>query len=156
MAALGNPMAGDDAFGPLVARHLLGLDHPRLQVVDLGRESPSTLLDYLEGQSGLIVVDAVDAPGLTVGEVLDVDWRAADRPQLLHESALSTHGLTVADQLDLATSLNLLPERARLIGAVAATAQLGGGISSALTPALAQAVQRVLFWWERWWANPRR
>jgi hydrogenase maturation protease len=150
VAALGNPMAGDDAFGPLVARQLIELDRPSLQVVDLSWENPSALLDHLEGPSGLIIIDAVAAPGMTPGEVVDVDWHAEGRPTLLHESALSTHGLSVANQMELADSLHLLPERVRLIGVVVAKTQLGAGISSALAPAVAQAVQHVLFWSERW------
>ncbi|MFI5380272.1 MAG: hydrogenase maturation protease, partial [Tepidisphaerales bacterium] len=109
----GNPMAGDDAFGPMVARELSALHDPRLNVVDLSRESPAAMLDHLDSQSALIIVDAVTGPGIAPGQLIDIDWHDQARPNLVHDSALSTHGLSVANQLELAERLGMLPASIR-------------------------------------------
>ena len=77
---------------------------------------PAALLDYLPGRSGLILVDAVHAPGLTPGRVLDWDWFSSDRPELVNDDTMSTHGLSLAMQLEMADRLAMLPPYVRLIG----------------------------------------
>jgi len=150
VVALGNPMAGDDGFGQAVASRLRDLDVPALQVVDLSREGPTGLLDHLENPSALLVIDAVNAPGMKPGERVDVDWAWEGRPALVHEPALSTHGLSVAHQLELAASLGMVPGEVRLIGAVLESARCGDGISASLSPTVSWAVERILHWKERW------
>jgi len=150
VVAPGNPMAGDDGFGQRVAARLQDLDPPSLQIVDLGREGPAGLLDHLENQAGLILVDAVTAPGRSPGEIVDVDWASEGRPALVHESALSTHGLSIARQLELAAGLGLLPGRVRLIGAVLESTRCGDGLSAPLVPAVSSAVEAVLRRAEIW------
>ncbi len=115
VAACGNLMASDDAFGPMVARDLRQLKPSGIEVVDLDIR-PAALLDYLPGRTGLILVDAVHAPGLTPGRVLDWDWFSADRPELVNDDTMSTHGLSLAMQIDMADQLGMLPPYVRLIG----------------------------------------
>ncbi len=118
VAACGNLMASDDAFGPMVARELRGWELPGVEVVDLDIR-PAALLDYLAGRTGLILVDAVYTPDREPGRVLDMDWfdpEPQGRPELANDDTMSTHGLSLAMQLDMAERLGMLPPFVRLIG----------------------------------------
>lgn len=117
IASCGNPDAGGDAFGPMVTAALRRLEPDAIRIADLGMR-PAALLDHLEGISGLIIVDAVHVPGERVGRLIDVDWFDADRPKLAHDDPMSTHGLSIGRQLELAQRLSLLPRHVRLIGCV--------------------------------------
>jgi len=88
---------------------------PGVEVVELDIR-PAGLIDHLEGRSCLVIVDALYAPGIPGGEVLDIDWFDEARPALCHDDVLSTHGLGIAQQLELAKQLGLLPPVVRLIG----------------------------------------
>ncbi len=140
----GNPHAGDDAFGSLVAGRLLELSDPRLRVVDLSRESPTALLDHIDPQSNLVIVDAVTGPGISPGQLIDIDWRDQARPNLVHDSALSTHGLSVANQVELADRLGMLPAHVRLIGAGVGDPSIGTMPSRILLAAVEGAVNRIV------------
>ncbi len=143
VATCGNVMASDDAFGPLVARELRRRGLPGVEVVDLDIR-PAALLDYLPGKSGLVLVDAVVAPGLEPGEVLDIDWFSPDRPGLVNDDTMSTHGLSIAMQLDLADRLGLLPKRVRLVAACIEPASVGQPSSDGLPGSVELAVSLVI------------
>lgn len=115
VAACGNLMASDDAFGPMVARDLKARPSPSIDVVELDIR-PAALLDYLPGHDGLILVDAVMDPDQPPGEIVDVDWHAPDRPELANDDTMSTHGLSLGSQVQLAQTLGMLPGVVRLIG----------------------------------------
>lgn len=143
VAVLGNPDAGDDAFGALVARELAAAAPPRVQVADLCRQGPAALLDHLNCQDVLVIVDAVLAPGRQPGEVVDLDWKAEARPALVHESTLSTHRMSVAAQLELASVLGIGPPRTRLLGAVAVSSSQGDLPSAAMCSAAREVAARI-------------
>lgn len=115
VAACGNLMASDDAFGPLVAGELRGREVPGVEVVDLDIR-PAALLDHLAGRTGLILVDAMFVPDTVPGRVLDMDWFGSAPPELANDDTMSTHGLSIAMQLDMAERLGMLPPFVRLIG----------------------------------------
>lgn len=134
ITACGNPRSpwmNADALGPLVAQRLQGrqpgpaqkVQGPenggevpcRVEIVNLGMR-PAALLDHLPGRQALGVVDAVTGAGFAVGQVVEVDWFDPRRPQLVHEDVLSTHGLSLGAQLELARQLGMLPARVRLFG----------------------------------------
>ncbi len=115
VAACGNLMASDDAFGPMVARDLKQIRHPGIEVVELDIR-PAALLDYLPGRSGLILIDAVLSPDHEPGRIIDIDWFAPDRPPLANDDTMSTHGLSLGSQIEMAQAIGLLPPTVRLIG----------------------------------------
>jgi hydrogenase maturation protease len=132
-------LAGDDAFGPEVSRRLRELELPGVNVVDLDLK-PAALLDHLPWPDLLILVDAVDAPQLSAEELIEIDLAREDLPALLHDDALSSHGLGLAAQLELARRLGLLPPKARFLGAPLRGAVLG----TAARAELAQLVERTV------------
>ncbi len=115
VAVCGNPLGGEDGFGPMVARRLRGLN---LSGVDWVEETPGTLalLDLLPGREKLWIVDGVWWPGTDPGRTVDLDWSSEARPRLESEAVMSTHGLSVPFELEMAEALNLLPPVVRVVG----------------------------------------
>ncbi len=143
-AACGNMMASDDAFGPLVSRELRRIHPPGVEVIDLDIR-PAALLDHLAGRTGLVILDAVHAPDHPPGEVLDIDWFSEDRPALVNDDTMSTHGLSIATQLQLAGKLGLLPPSVRLIAmTLGQTPAVGGGVSASLASRVIRAAELVV------------
>ncbi len=122
VACCGNPLAGDDAFGHLVALELGKEPPPKAEIIDLAM-NPASLLDHLEGRRVLVVVDAAQVPGSAAGELIECDWRDPNRPGLVSDSTVSTHGFSVADQIVLANRIGLLPEVVRIVALTIESAQ---------------------------------
>lgn len=122
VACCGNPLAGDDAFGHLVAQELAKDTPPKAEIIDLAM-NPASLLDHLEGRRVLIVVDAAQVPGTEVGELMECDWRDPNRPKLISESTVSTHGFSISDQLELASRIGVLPQVVRIVVVTIVSAQ---------------------------------
>ena len=62
VAAYGNDLAGDDAFGPLVAEAVRAKVLAGVEVVNLGMK-PASLLVHLAGRRAVCVVDAARCEG---------------------------------------------------------------------------------------------
>ncbi len=127
IAACGNTLAGDDAFGPLVAREFSrnpGILPAGVEVLDLGMR-PAALLDHLPGRRAVMLVDAALCPGTPAGELLEMDFFAPNRPALCADRTTSTHALSIAGQLELAQALSLLPPTVRLLALVVEKPELG-------------------------------
>jgi len=145
VAACGNTLAGDDAFGPLVARELAGRKLEGVEVVDLGMR-PAGLLDHLPGRRAVILVDAARLEGAAEGEQMDVDFFAPGRPELCADRTTSTHGLSLAGQLELAQALGMLPAVVRLVALLVESTRIGieGRVAErAVKDAAAMIVERV-------------
>jgi hydrogenase maturation protease len=127
VAACGNTLAGDDAFGPLVAAALRRAPPACTDIVDLGM-SPAGLIDHLPGRKAIILVDAAVSPGGgggREGELLDLDFFAPGRPVLCADRVASTHALSLAGQLELARALGMLPAVVRVVALVAQRTEVG-------------------------------
>jgi hydrogenase maturation protease len=155
VAACGNVMAGDDAFGPRVAEAFRVVAPDDVEVIDAGMK-PLGLLDVIEGREGLIVVDAalpVDQVSLEELIVLDMLQQAV--PPLVHDRALSSHGLAIADELMLAGALGVLPRRVHLVAAQIRSTNIGQPMSPHMTPLVDRACRRLLEIAEQWRASAR-
>jgi Ni,Fe-hydrogenase maturation factor len=178
IAAYGNDMAADDAFGPLVAEALRATTPANVEIVSLGMK-PAGLLDILANRRALCVVDAAHCDGLTPGTLLEIDdplslWERvrvrADSEQdntcstsaltpspspkergelrLVHDCVLSTHGLSVADEIRLAKQLDLCPSEVRLVAVVAESVEVGRPISEAVSRQISVAAAQIIRWAE--------
>jgi hydrogenase maturation protease len=133
VAACGNLLAGDDAFGPLVLHTLDALwshDDPirrDVEVLDLSI-APAALLDHLPGRFALVLVDAVHV-SRDVGDLIDVSCSDPAELPLLVESTCSSHGMGLDWQLKLAAELHLLPSHARLLALPITPARAGDRLS---------------------------
>jgi hydrogenase maturation protease len=150
VVALGNPDLADDGVGARVATVLRERDDARLRVVEIGARGASALLDALGGEGGLIVVDGVMGPGLDPGAVVDVDCRDPRRPRFARDAAISSHAISLAEQLMLADRLGMLPARVRVVGVSVASVRVGEAMAPAVRDAVPEAVARVMAWADRW------
>ena len=143
IAACGNVAAGDDAFGPRVAQALGSLELPNTQVISLDMR-PMALLDDLADRDALILVDAVACEGMPPGQVIEFDWLDPNRPPLVDDDILSTHGLSLADQLALAERIGMRPGIVRLIGLTVDRPAHGSAAGADLGSHVDEAVRRIL------------
>ncbi len=143
VAACGNLMAGDDAFGPLVARRLRERIPTDAEIIDLGMK-PTGLIDHLAQRAMTIVVDAAIATDVfPVGSLIDIDFFSPDRPQLVHDMPLSSHGLSLAHELELARKLQMLPRRVVLVAVAIDDASVGRRVSPAVLSMVDPAAARI-------------
>jgi hydrogenase maturation protease len=142
VVCVGNSLAGDDAFAPQVAE-ILRLNPPQnTQIVELGT-APASLVDLLHARKALIVVDAASCPDRPPGQLLDCDWDFPERGALHHHVNLTTHDLSLADQIELARALHLLPPIVRLLAVNISAAQLGSPMTPAVAAQVPLAAQRI-------------
>jgi hydrogenase maturation protease len=130
IVGIGQPAAGDDGVGLLVARAVAARGHETRESADA-----SILLTLFEDERRVVVVDAVVDGGVP-GSVLQLDTGAlASGP-----APLSSHGLGVAETLELARTLYgaRVAGNVQIVG-IAIDPPTGGMLG--LSPAVAAAVE---------------
>jgi hydrogenase maturation protease len=145
---VGSPF-GDDRAGWSVAEQLAA---SALVVSSAGQidvrilDRPGSLLLAEFGQSSdIILIDAL-CSGALPGTIQRLD---ADDVCAAH-AVLSSHGVGVAQAVDLARSLGCLPARFVLFGIEADRQHAGNGLSPAVREALPQLVEQVVQQAEAW------
>lgn len=131
----GNPFRRDDGAGPAVAARLAGRLPGQVTVaaVDGGA---AEVFSALQGAGQAILVDATSS-GAPPGTVRRFDAAASPLPASFARE--SSHGLGVAEAVELARVLGRLPPRLVVYGIEGEDFGMGDG----LTPAVAAAVERV-------------
>lgn len=136
IAALGNPLMGDDGAGAAVLEELRRRGaEKRARLHDAGAAGVDLLLE-LEGVETLVLVDAVcseDAPGTV---------RVLEGGQILRyaeQRGMGSHQPSLAGTLRLAEQLGLSPRRIAVVGIAARQFHPGAPLS----PEVAQAVSRA-------------
>ena len=131
----GNRQRGDDAAGILAAERLRELGVPT-QIC--GGEA-TALLEAWNGANDVIVIDAV-LTGALPGSLHIWDGSQA-LPCCF--SVTSTHGLGVAEAIELARALGRLPARLRIWAIEGAQFDLGSDVSPAIRQATEQAALKI-------------
>ncbi len=134
VVGLGNALRGDDAVGLAVARRLREL-LPDADVIE-GSGEPAALLDALGGAGAVAVVDAVSSGGAP-GAVHRFDAGASALPLV---SGASTHGLGLAEAIELGRALGRLPARLVVYGIEGGAYETGAPLS----PEVARAAEEVV------------
>ncbi len=132
IVGIGQPTAGDDGVGLLVARTLARRGVPALESTDA-----TVLLSFLGEGRSVVVVDAVVGDG-DAGTVLRL------RPEALAEGPkpVSSHGLGVVEMLALASALHGADvlRRVEIVGVLIDGApRFGGALSVAVAAAVVPA-----------------
>lgn len=138
--AVGNALRADDGVGPAVLERLRGKVPVGVRLAHVQGE-PSALLDAWEGLDTAIVVDAVRAgaaPGAI--HVLDV----SSIPLAARTGSASTHGLGLAEALELGRALGRLPARVVVVGIEVGRTDTAGGLSEPVAGAVGAAAAQVL------------
>ncbi|MDP3893351.1 hydrogenase maturation protease [Nocardioides sp.] len=140
---LGNPDRGDDAVGAAVAR-AVAAQRPTVEVVE--HEDPTAVLDLWAGHSPVVVVDAVRS-GAAAGTVHRLATGRGGPPistqAWAHVGQGGTHGIGLAEIVELARALGRLPERLVVIGVEAERFDHGAPLSAAVAAAVPVAVEQI-------------
>lgn len=134
---VGNDLRGDDAAGWETVRRLV--PSPSLVLHEHGGDGPG-LVSLWGPDDDVVVVDAVVSSD-PAGAIVQIDALAAPLPADV--SWATTHGAGVAEGIELARVLGLLPRSLVLIGISAKAFELGAPMSSKVEKAV-QAVVRML------------
>lgn len=132
VVGIGQPLAGDDGVGPMVARMVAADGQAAVEAADA-----SVLLPLLAAGRRVVIVDAViaDRPS---GTVLHLS-----APALAGEVApLSSHGLGLAATLEMARVL-YGEAQVEIVGVVIARPRAGDGLSPEVAAAVAPAAALV-------------
>lgn len=144
VATWGNMMAGDDGFGPRVADWLERQGPSGLEVLNLGMQVGG-LLGHLGGRLGLIVVDALQPDAAwPPGQLVDILYESGQAAPWMHDAAVSSHGLTIGSELELARRLDLLPPHVRLLATVACQTKVGDPMSAVVERVVPHAARRAV------------
>ena len=143
VACVGNPLRGDDGFGPAVAA---ALDHlpEGVRLVETGIGGVALLQELMAGWDGLILVDATER-GVAPGTVFALEPHVAE--------AVHVPDVHLADPdrvLSIAKALGWLPARVMLVGCQPAGVELGQGLSPSVRRALAVAIAEIRATLEAW------
>ncbi len=138
--AVGNPLRSDDGVGPAVIERLRGRVPAGVRLAQVGGGAPE-LLDAWEGLDTAVIVDAVLSGG-EPGSVhlLDASWE----PLPARVGSASTHGLGLAEALELGRALGRLPRRVVVVGVEMDHAETAGDLSEAVSAAVDAAAAAVL------------
>jgi hydrogenase maturation protease len=132
----GNPGRSDDGAGILVALRLrqLGLDARAYTGESLG------LIDLWEPADEVILVDAV-VTGAPAGTIHVLEGLRSSLPT---EASASTHGLGIAEAIELARCLNRLPSHLQIYGIEGHCFALGTSVSIETQRAVEEVVRRII------------
>ena len=135
LIGIGNPDCGDDGAGAEVVRRVAAAAPDGIRTSILSGEA-AKLIDAWTGAERVVVVDAASS-GSPPGTIRCFDANAGPLPAG-HERR-STHGLGLAEAIELARNLDLLPSRLTVYAIEATETSVGSRIS----PAVADAVGRL-------------
>jgi len=137
---LGNEFRGDDAVGLLAARRLQGVIGDHAEVIE-AEMAGVELLELMKGAPVAVLIDAV-CSGQDPGTIHRLDVSSGSiAPELFPRS---THVVGVAEALELARVLGVLPPKVIVYGIEAADTEMGHPLSPQVDHALNEMVQLVL------------
>jgi hydrogenase maturation protease len=137
---IGNPTRGDDGAGPAVLARLRGRVGAHVDLIAHDGEA-TTLLDLLQGARRAYLIDACHA-GEAPGTVRRIDALACPLPRDGRQG--STHGLGVAQGLELGRALALLPQQCVVYCIEGACYEPGAPLSSPVRAAIDTVAARLL------------
>lgn len=135
---IGNPDRGDDAAGRIALRHLRGLAAD-IELIE-ARGEATAVLAAMEGAKAAYLIDACTS-GAAPGTVHRFDAAVPPWPRTLRSS--STHGLGVAEALELARALGALPDRCIVYAIEGGCFQLGATLSAPVRAQIDALVARL-------------
>ncbi|MCS7139301.1 MAG: hydrogenase maturation protease [Candidatus Nezhaarchaeota archaeon] len=133
IACLGNPLMGDDGFGPAVARELIKRGHRNV----VFNSDPLNLLTQLDDVDLVIIVDAVNLgvePGSLFVAKLDDVREIAPR---------SSHSLPVTEILKIMRKILRKPMEVYIIGVQPARIEPGEDLTPPVQCAIKDAVLKI-------------
>jgi len=143
---VGQEQRGDDAVGLLVARHLATNDAvgrcDDLGILEHDGDGMDLMLVW-EGANRVVVVDAVVSGERAPGEVERFEAHEEPLPTQLF-AGHSTHALGVAEAIELARAMEMLPPSVVVYGVEAACFDTGSAPGAEVRAAIEPVAGRVL------------
>lgn len=136
---LGNEWRGDDAAGLVAARRLREKIGKGAQVIE-AQQAGTDLLDLMDGALVVLLIDAVSS-GKPPGTIHRLD--ASTGPIARNLACRSTHGVGVAETIELGRTLGRLPERVIIYGIEVAETGWGPSLSQPIEEAVGHVVERI-------------
>lgn len=133
--SLGDRFRGDDGVGPLVLDELRRRYGEHLEGVENRGDMTQLLEDWRDRQ--VFLVDAVVAQDKSAGEILRLDGLTESVMQSV--CTTSSHGLNLAEALELGHAVGALPERLNIYAICGENFATGAGLS----PQVAASARRV-------------
>lgn len=135
MIGVGNRDRGDDALGPLVVDAVQAAGTVAETLIAEGDLSDLTL--RWDTDQDVIIVDAMRS-GACPGTILEIDAVAERLPN--ESQLLSSHGISLADAVELGRLLERMPRRLTVIGVEAKSFD----DLAAINPVVAEAIPKVV------------
>jgi hydrogenase maturation protease len=139
VVGIGNPDRGDDAAGRAVLRLLRDTPPDGVELVEQAGEA-TALLACLEGASTAFLVDACSS-GAHAGTVQRFDVGRKPLPQAVF--GLSTHGIGLAEAIELARALGQLPSHCVVYAIEGRAFEVGDPLSPSVAIAVAAVAARL-------------
>jgi hydrogenase maturation protease len=137
---IGNAMRGDDAVGLLAARRLQEALGDRDEVIEADGVGVE-LLELMKGAQMALLIDSVRS-GRTPGTIHRLD--ASIDPVASEPFSSSTHAIGVAEAVELARVLGVLPATVIIYGVEAGNVEAGRPLSPPVAKALDEVVGLVI------------
>jgi hydrogenase maturation protease len=140
--AMGNRFRGDDGIGPVVAERLQKklAGRPAHCTIVAGRDDAMALVSAWEGAALAVVIDAA-VSGATPGTIRRLTADVQPLPADL--ARCSSHGLGLAEAVELGRVLERVPQRLVIYAVEAATMETGVGLSPQVANAVDELVRQV-------------
>lgn len=137
---VGNEFRGDDAVGLVLARRLKEKLPDTIDIIEHSGEGAS-LMQAWEGAERVYLIDAVKS-GAKAGTIHRLD--AVKQPVPTEFFHYSTHAFSVAEAVEMARKLDLLPPALAIYGIEGAVFDHGAPISSEVHAAAAELLEVLL------------
>jgi len=142
----GNPLIGDDGFGPAVIQHLEKhyLLPDSVAAIDCGTSIRDILFDLLlspQKPRKMIVIDVTDSPGLAPGDIREIDISQI-RPEKI--SDFSLHQFPTTNMLREIKEETPIDVRVFVAQVSGLPAEVKPGLSDPVRSAIAPMCERVL------------
>jgi len=139
---VGNLYRSDDAVGLYAAWQIAAWHLPNVDVIEVSGEG-AALIDSWQNADKVILIDAVHAePGAMPGTIFRFDARAESLPT--HFFHYSTHAFSVAEAVELARTLNQLPQHLMVFGIEGNSFEAGTRLSAQVEQAARTVVAEIL------------
>lgn len=140
VAGVGNPLRGDDGFGPAVIRSLIGEGRRwhGVEFMDYGERLYDLLL-VMGSYDVVVIVDAVDLGG-EPGSLYLIEPGESDAPR----GTVDPHGISLSDIISLASRLGYRPRKLVIVGCQPKSLSLGTGLSEEVRTCVDRAKNVVI------------
>ena len=142
----GNPLIGDDGFGPAVIRHLEENHRvpDSVALIDCGTSIRDILFDILlspQKPRKIIIVDATDTTGLAAGEIREIDVDQI-RPEKI--SDFSLHQFPATNMLKEIKEQTPIDVRVLVVQVAGLPSEVKPGLSDPVGAAIPPMCERIL------------